>query len=194
MEGKEQGMADTEQRNVDVRSIIREAINEFVSAEQQKAEPAYKAELLEERKRREQLESRLNELVEENRRSRAMAEEVERNATIRTELQRMGVNKIDLAFRAVKDDIGRDQTGRLVAKRGDNEMNLKEYLSEFVAENPELLPARIHGGSGAGPTSKSTSGHSSFDLDKIKPGMSAEELERARLEITRIASQGLRGQ
>jgi hypothetical protein len=31
------------------------------------------------------------------------------------------------------------------------------------------------------------------DLDKIKPGMSPEELERVRQEIARIASQALSG-
>jgi hypothetical protein len=31
------------------------------------------------------------------------------------------------------------------------------------------------------------------DIDKIRPGMSSEELERAREEIARIASQALRG-
>ena len=41
-------------------------IEEFVQAEQVKAEPAYKAELLDERKRREDLEKRVNELVQEN--------------------------------------------------------------------------------------------------------------------------------
>ena len=74
-----------------------------------KTEPAYKVELVEERKRREQLERRLNELVDENRRSREMAEEMERSASIRAELQRLGVTKVDLAFKAVKEDIHTDQ-------------------------------------------------------------------------------------
>jgi hypothetical protein len=50
----------------DVKDIVRQAIQEFVQSEQSKAEPAYKAELQDERKRRESLESRLNVLVEEN--------------------------------------------------------------------------------------------------------------------------------
>jgi len=58
----------------DVKEIVRQAIHEFVQSEQQKAEPAYKAELQDERKRRESLESRLNMLVEENKKARAMAE------------------------------------------------------------------------------------------------------------------------
>jgi len=40
----------------DVKEIVRQAIHEFVQSEQQKAEPAYKAELQDERKRRENLD------------------------------------------------------------------------------------------------------------------------------------------
>jgi len=71
--------------------------------------------LEDERKRREQLERRLNELVAENKHNRKLAEEAERGSTIRAELQRLGVVKIDLAFKAVKDDIARTEDGRLVA-------------------------------------------------------------------------------
>jgi hypothetical protein len=45
--------------SVDVKEIVKQAISEFVRSEQQKAEPAYKAELQDERKRRESLELRL---------------------------------------------------------------------------------------------------------------------------------------
>src|SRR5688572_12266268 len=93
------------EEKLDVRNLIRSAIEEYAKVEQTKVEPAYKVELLEEKKRREQLERRLNELVEENRRSREMAEEVERHSSIRSELQRLGVSKVDLAFKAVRDDI-----------------------------------------------------------------------------------------
>src|SRR6266403_4751910 len=82
---------------VDVTSIVRQAIEEFTQRDRARNEPAYKAELQEERKRREQLERRLNELVEENKRSRLLAEEADRSATIRAELQRLGVGKVDLA-------------------------------------------------------------------------------------------------
>ena len=43
---------------VDIRDVVRQAIEEFVSVEHRKAEPAYKAELHEERKRREGMEAR----------------------------------------------------------------------------------------------------------------------------------------
>ena len=58
---------------IDIQAIVRQAIEEFATNEQSKNEPAYKAELQEERKRREQLERRLNELVAENKRSRQIA-------------------------------------------------------------------------------------------------------------------------
>jgi hypothetical protein len=173
----------------DIRALIQDAIREFVSQETAKSEPAYKAELEEERRRRETLERRMNELVEENRRSRQLAEEADRNSAIRTELQRLGVNKVDLAYKAVRDDIQRTEDGRLVAKTGDGEQGMKEYLTHFVSENPELLPARVVGGSGASGNQRSGSFTSSFDLDKIRPGMPKEELERARQEIARVAMQ-----
>ncbi len=83
---------------IDVQAIVRQAVQEFVANDQAQKEPAYKAELQEERKRREQLERRLNELVEENKRSRKAAEDAERSSTVRAELQRLGVAKVDLAF------------------------------------------------------------------------------------------------
>src|SRR5579872_5458427 len=126
----------------DVQAIVRNAIQEFVTQEQTKGEPAAKAELLEERRRREQMERRLNELVEENKRSRKIAEEAERGATVRAELQRLGVAKIDLAFKAVQDGVVRAEDGRLVARGDAGEQPLKEYLAAFVTENPEFLPAR----------------------------------------------------
>lgn len=175
-----------------IRGVIREAIQEFIATEQSKAEPAYKAELIEERQRREQLERRVNELSEENRRSRQIAEEAERSSTIRSELQRLGVAKIDLAFRAVKEDVVRTDDGRLVAREGQGEVPLKDYLTRFVTENPELLPARIPGGSGASPVQRTTPTNSTVEIEKIRPGMSAEELDAVRREIARIASQSMR--
>ncbi len=179
--------------DVDVREVVRQAIEEFQRIEHRKAEPAYKAELHEERKRRESLETRLNHLVEENRRARAMAEEADRSSQIRSELQRMGVSKLDLAFRAVKDDIVRTEDGRLQA-RGPEAKSLQDYLAGFVQDNPELLPARIAGGSGAqAPSRNAAKGEPGVELDKIKPGMSKEDLDRVRQEIARLASQALRG-
>lgn len=179
-----------EERNPELRSTIRDVIHEFVKTEQARTEPAYKTELIEERKRREQLERRVNELVEENRRSRVMAEEAERATAIRSELQRAGVGKVDLAYRAIREDVQRTDDGRFVVKAGAGDLGLKEYVAQFVSENPELLPARMSGGSGAVASGKAQPG--SVDLDRIGPGMTSEELDRARREVARVASQMLR--
>jgi hypothetical protein len=176
-----------------IRDLVRQAIEEFVRTQQKKAEPAYKAELQDERKRRENLESRLNQLVEENRKAKALAEEADRSSQIRSELQRLGVAKVDLAYKAIKDDIMRAEDGRLQA-RGHEGKTIHEFLTAFVQDNPELLPARIAGGSGANAAAKGTSPAASpFSLDAIKPGMKKEDLDRVREEISRLASQALRG-
>ncbi|MGA7412067.1 MAG: hypothetical protein WBW33_16440 [Bryobacteraceae bacterium] len=193
-------MADQEQTEseqaigVDVRQIVQQAVEEFLRAQQTKVEPTYKTELLDERKRREALEGRLNQLVEENRKARAAAEEAERHSKIRSELQKLGVAKVELAFRAVKDDIVRAEDGRLVAKGADPKP-LEEFLGSFVEDNPELLPARITGGTGApsGTREALHGGDSGVELDRIKVGMSAEDLDRVRQEIARVASRTLRG-
>jgi hypothetical protein len=135
----------------------------------------------------------LNELAEENKRSREAAAEAERSATIRAELQRLGVAKVDLAYKAVQDAIVRTDDGRLVARNESGESGMKEFLSGFVAENPEFLPARISGGSGVTSSQKTgSSGGEVVDLEKIRPGMSREDMERARQEIVRIASQSMK--
>jgi hypothetical protein len=150
-----------------------------------------KAELAEERKRRESLEQRVNELVTENQKARTAAEEADRSATIRAELQKLGVAKVELAYRAVKDDVYRGEDGKLMAQGG---AEIREYLTQFVNENPELLPARMSGGSGAsGGQRGGGTGSGGVDIDMIRPGMSAEERERVRQEIARVASQTLRG-
>jgi hypothetical protein len=189
----EEPKAEPKPEGAELRSIIRGVIDEFVRAEQVKAEPGYKAELLDERKRREDLERRVNELVQENQRSREIAEEAERSSSIRAELQRLGVAKVDLAYRAVKDDIQRTDDGRLVARGGQGDGSVKDYLAQFVQDNPELLPARITGGSGMGSGPKAASTGGGLDLDKIRPGMSPEELEKVRQEISRVAGQAMRG-
>jgi len=177
----------------DVQSIVQQALQEFVRQQQAQSEPAYKTELQEERKRREQLERRLNEVVEENKRSRMAAAEAERGSAIRAELQRLGVAKVDLAYKAVQDAIVRSEDGRLVAKGENGETGMKEYLSGFVTDNPEFLPARISGGSGVTSSQKTVSASGEpIDLEKIRPGMSRDEMERVRQEIVRIASQNVK--
>ncbi|MFN8687099.1 MAG: hypothetical protein ACK52Z_10705, partial [Acidobacteriota bacterium] len=150
-------------------------------------EPAYKAELEEERRKRELMEKRLNEVIEENRRSKARAESMERETVIRTELQRLGVAKLDLAFKAVKDDIQRDSDGSLHAKGTEGPIPVAEFLRKFVDDNPELLPARNLGGSGTTSSSRSSQSSPGVDINSIRPGMSKEDMARARKEIARLA-------
>jgi hypothetical protein len=132
----------------------------------------------------------VNELVAENQRARAVADEAQRSSAIRAELQRLGVVKLDLAYKAVRDEIQRTEDGRLVAHGG---ADMSEHLARFVGENPELLPARLAGGSGAGAGQRSSPGAAGLDLERIRPGMDAEELARIRQEVLRVASQTLRG-
>jgi len=131
-------------------------------------------------------------MAEDNRKAHAAAEEAERHAQIRSELQRAGIAKLDLAFRAMKDEIVRGEDGRLQSR---DAKSLPEYISSFVQENPELMPARIAGGSG-GQKPLRTSYHDenhSLVLDQIRPGMNKEDLDRARQHIAKLAWQALRG-
>jgi hypothetical protein len=168
----------------DIRAIVQSVMQEFLGGQ---------SELAEERKRRESLEQRVNELVTENQKARNAAEASDRSSAIKTELQKLGVAKVELAYRAVKDDVYRGEDGRLMAQGG---ADIREYLTQFVNENPELLPARMSGGSGAnaGQRGSGISGMGGgVDLDMIRPGMSAEDRDRVRQEIARVASQTLRG-
>ncbi|HWF10746.1 MAG TPA: hypothetical protein VG297_19900 [Bryobacteraceae bacterium] len=174
---------------VNVQAIVQQAVDEYMRQDTARREPAYKTELQEERRRREQLEKRVNELVEENKRSRAVAEEAQRSTSIRTELQKLGVTKVDLAYKAVQEGIVRTDDGRLVARGDNGEQPVTEYLAGFVKENPEFLPARIAGGTGMTGSQKSpVQASGGVDLDRISPSMSKEDLDRVRQEILRVVT------
>lgn len=173
---------------VNVQAVVQQAIDEYMRQDVARREPAYKTELHEERRRREQLERRVNELVEENKRSRAVADEAQRSSHIRTELQKLGVTKIDLAYKAVQDGIVRTDDGRLVARAENGEVPVGEFLASFVQENPEFLPARIAGGTGMTGTQKAPPlpPPAPISIDSISPSMSKEELDQVRQEILRV--------
>lgn len=174
---------------VNVQAIVQQAVDEYMRQDTARREPAYKTELQEERRRREQLEKRVNELVEENKRSRAVADEAQRSTSIRAELQKLGVSKVDLAYKAVQEGIVRTDDGRLVARGENGEQPVIDYLAGFVKENPEFLPARIAGGTGMTGSQKShVQPSAGVDLDRISPSMSKEDLDRVRQEILRVVT------
>lgn len=81
-----------------------------------------------------------------------------------------------------------------MARGESGEVPVRDYLTSFVNENPEFLPARIAGGTGMTATLKAPgAGREAVTIEQIRPGMSAEERQRVREEIVRVASQTLRG-
>jgi hypothetical protein len=84
----------------------------------------------------------------------------------------------------------RTDDGRLIAHGENGEQPVGEYLASFVQENPEFLPARIAGGTAMTGTQKAApqTNAGGFDLDKISPSMSKEELDRVRREILRVVT------
>ena len=179
----------------DVRDIVRQAIEEFVRTEQRQAEPAYKTELQDERKRREGLEARLNQLVEENRKARATAEETDRHSQIRSELQRAGISKLDLAFRAVKDEIVRSSDGRLQAK-GTEGKSLQDYdlgVSYRRIQSYCRRGLRVAVERKARPEIANKWTAQELRSTASSRGMSKEDLDRVRQHISKLASQALRG-
>ena len=138
----------TSSSDSDLEGIVKKAISEFRRHTSEEEDAVLKGKLREERRRREELERRLNEMRQENRRTRQQAEESERNLQIRDALREFGVQKTDLAFRLVKDEIFRTEEGDLYADSEGERIPYREYLKRFVSENPEFLPPRITGGSG----------------------------------------------
>src|SRR5580692_3081175 len=87
----------------ELRAAIREVMGEFVEKSERVAS----------------LEKRIDELVAENR-------ETQKSAVVRAELQKLGVAKIDLAYKAVREDV----------RAIDDSAAMREYLTNFVTENP----------------------------------------------------------
>lgn len=131
-----------------------------------------------ERKEREKLHA---QLVEKERR----AEETDRYSKIRTLLAESKATKVDLAFKAVKDDIYRGEDGELYAKLKGEDVPAGDYVAGFLKENPEFLPPRIAGGAGSSPN-RNASGAREVQLEDIKPGASPEVLEAARKKVSEL--------
>jgi len=185
----------TTSQTTELRTLIRDILQEYSHVEKEIQEPAYKAELVDERRRREQLERRLTELEGESQRNRKLAEQAQLSSAVRAELQKHGVAKVDLAFRAIKDDILTTEEGEIAGLQGKNLVPLSEYITQFVQSNPELLPARISGGAGTSSPARSVlpQAGSPVELDRIRPGMDARDLDRIREEVAKVALQALSG-
>ncbi len=165
---------------------IRTMIAEYLAQREEQRDPDMRTVLDEERRKRETAERKLGELSEENRRTRRHAERAERHSKVQEYLQQLGVQKVHLASRLVQDEIFRGSDGELYAEVKGARVPYQEYLEDFVAENPEFLPPRIAGGSGAsGGERGMTSG--GIDLDSIRPGMNSEALAEAWKEVARLA-------
>lgn len=152
-------------------------------------EARYRQELARERATRERLERQLNEIATENRRRREESEETERLNVIREGLEERGVKKTRMALRLVKEDVKRGDDGRLYGEVDGRRLPLEDFLDSFVGENPEFLPPRIAGGSGATASSRELS-QSGFELESIRPGMSREESREAWKQVARLMGSG----
>src|SRR5580658_8711072 len=104
-----------------IEQTVAQALTQFQERQKAQSDPPetmLHSELSQERKKRETLERRVNELIEEGRRAREAAEQAERYASIKSELQQLGVTKVDLAFKYVRDDVRR-YGDKLVAQTDD---------------------------------------------------------------------------
>jgi hypothetical protein len=187
--------SNASQTSSELKTLIRDILQEYAQVEKEIQEPTYKAELVEERRKREQLERRLTELEGESQKNRKIAEQAQLHSAVRAELQKHGIAKIDLAFKAIKDDIRMTDEGEIAGQHGKNVIPLNEYITQFVQSNPELLPARISGGAGTAAPGRSGLSQvgNPVDLDRIRPGMDARDLDRIREEVARVALQALSG-
>ncbi len=177
----------------DLEDMVRRAIGEYMRQSSERQEPALKNKLGEERRRREGLERKLSEAQEENARARRRSDQVDKSAQIRSVLQELGVRRVDLAFKLVKDDMFRGEDGELYANElyanvDGTQVPCDDYLAGFVSENPEFLPPRIAGGAGAAAGSEDQMGPG-FDLNRIRPGMSREDTAQAWREVARLTGQ-----
>lgn len=184
----EQNKPDERQSTADIRGIVQEAIEEFSRRKREENEPAHKAELMEERRRREQLESQVKDLLQKARESELEVARTRMTSAVKEELQKQGVTKVDLAFRVMKDEIRQGTEGQYVARGREGDVPLQDFVKRFVDENPEFLPPRIAGGSGTSGVGQDPAGVR-FDLDAIRPGMSAEERRDVHRAISNLVSQ-----
>lgn len=187
-ETNEHNKPEERQSQADIRGIVQEAIEEFARRKRDETEPAHKAELMEERRRREQLESQVKDLLQKARESEQEVARTRMTSAVKDELQRLGVTKVDLAFRVMKDEIKQSADGQYVARSREGDVPLQDFVKKFVDDNPEFLPPRISGGSGTSGVGQDPAGVR-FDLDAIKPGMSADERRELHRALSNLVTQ-----
>lgn len=147
--------------------------------------------LQEDLEKTQRLAAKLGKQVEESERkqqeSASKAEQTERFSAIRTSLQNAGANpkKIELAFRAVKDDVVRTEDGALIVKgvgKDKEDQPLDTFVAGFLKDNPEFLPPRGVTGSGQQQGGEQHR-QGEVDSDSIKPGMSEKDQASAAAAI-----------
>lgn len=162
----------------DLRATVRELMQEIQGGDNASAEGGGESGGAE-------LRRQLSMLAEERDQLVRVAKDEARSRAIREELTRAGVQNLKLAFRAVQEDLSLDGEDKLVAVSEGVPMSGEEYVKRFLAANPELLPARVAGGSGLPGHGSSLLGP---DINSIRPGMSEEELASVRAEIVKLAA------
>ena len=185
-------MDDTSTEGTEIRFLIRGVIEEFVRAEQVKSEPAYKAELIDERRRREELETRVNEFVKENQRTRQVADERRKyvdsyGAT--TTGRRQSRSGLPRGERRCQTQRRRTAGWSRGSGRGSTARLSRADSYRRIQNSCRLASPGV----GHGVGNESAGGTVRSDLDKIRPGMSEEELTKVRQEISRVANQAMRG-
>ena len=130
-----------------------------------------------------ELESTRREL--EQLRSEKLSQD--REIFLREQIRSLGVRNVDLAYRAVREDVHKDQDGSWIAEVGGATVPATQFLKQFIARNPDLIPARMILGSGA--PSRTEEADHECDLDQIRPGMDPASMRRAREAVVRIIAQ-----
>jgi hypothetical protein len=136
---------------------------------------------------KEETVKRVRALEEQLREVGARAEAAEKRELIRETLRRSGVQNVELAYRAIRDDVVKSTDGKWIARDESGERAVADYVRQFLDSNPELLPARVAGGSGSSSAKTGESG-GGYDLNAIRPGMDPAELSRVRSEVARLIS------
>jgi hypothetical protein len=114
---------------------------------------------------------------------KAEASRLRKDKYLRQTLSALGVENLDLAVKAVHEDIVENGDRQWVTTPASGAVPAQQYLAEFLKKNRELLPARRLQGAGM-PASRMESG-GGVDLEEIRPGMDPATLRKVRDAIGR---------